>query len=66
MDTDCLTTASTKFSPRQCTSVSDSLSFDAHPSTEDLEWIPVLEAPVAFSAYHVRRILVAAFGYYGL
>jgi len=66
MDTDGLATASTKFSPRQCTSVSDGLSFDAHPSTEDLKWIPVLEAPFAFSAYHVRRILVAAFSSYAL
>ena len=66
MDTDGIATVSIKFSPRQCTSVSDSLSFDANPSTEDLNWIPVLEAPVAFSAYHVRHILVAAFSSYAL
>jgi hypothetical protein len=60
MDIDGLVSAKSKFSPRQCASVSDALSFDPHASTEGLKWIPVLEAPASFSAYHVRYIFVAA------
>lgn len=61
MDTDSPVSANIKFSPRQCAAVSDPLSFDPHASTEGLKWVPVLEAPVPFSAHHVRYILASLF-----
>ena len=61
MDVDGIGSGSPKFSPRQCISVSDGLSFDPHPSTKDLKWTPVLEAPAPFGAYHVRCMLAASF-----